>query len=143
MFKSFGKRSAQTELMDDPAIGFTAFAECLHDLAIVNVLSFGYRPTLTWLKRIFKETSPEQTLSIVDVGSGGGDMLRQIAKASAEHEWKVKLTGVDLNPWSAQYAISVTSSLFPITFETSDIFDFALDRKFDFAISAPLHPPFE
>jgi 2-polyprenyl-3-methyl-5-hydroxy-6-metoxy-1,4-benzoquinol methylase len=136
MFESFNKRSAQTELMDDPGISFTAFADCLRDLAIVNVLSFGYHPTLGWLKRVFKDTPPTQTLSIVDVGSGGGDMLRRIAKFSARHERKVDLTGVDLNPWSAQYAKSVTPPSSPITFETSDIFDFARDRKFDFAISA-------
>jgi 2-polyprenyl-3-methyl-5-hydroxy-6-metoxy-1,4-benzoquinol methylase len=136
MFESFDKRSQQTELMDDPAIGFKAFADCLHDLAIVNVLSFGYRPTLHWLKQVFKNTPSEQTISIVDVGNGGGDMLRQIAKSASQYKREVDLTGVDLNPWSAQYSKMVTSSSLPITYETSDIFDFAPDRKFDFAISA-------
>jgi 2-polyprenyl-3-methyl-5-hydroxy-6-metoxy-1,4-benzoquinol methylase len=136
MFRSFDIRSAQKELMDDPAIGFTAFADCLRDLAIVNILSFGYRPTLNWLKRVFRNTPPGQTISIVDIGSGGGDMLRQIAQSALGHKRKVALTGVDLNPWAAQYAKTVTPPSLLLTFETSDIFDFAVERKFDFAISA-------
>ncbi len=136
MFKLFKKRSTETELMDDPAIGFPAFADCLRDLAIVNVLTFGYRPTLGWLKRMYKNTKSEEKISIVDIGSGGGDMLRQIAQSAERNKQKVDLTGVDLNPWSGKYARTVTSPLLPITFETSDIFDFAPDRQFDFAISA-------
>jgi len=136
MFHSFDRRSAQTELMDDPAIGFTAFADCLRDLAIVNILSRGYSPTLDWLKRVFKHTPPGERISIVDVGSGGGDMLRRIAQAAARQGRKVDLTGVDLNPWSARYAQTAAPSSPLITYETSDIFDFAPERKFDFVISA-------
>jgi 2-polyprenyl-3-methyl-5-hydroxy-6-metoxy-1,4-benzoquinol methylase len=136
MFQSFEARSAQTELMDDPAIGFTAFADCLRDLAFINTRSFGYRPTLGWLKRVFKIISPAEIISIVDIGSGGGDMLRQIAKLATRHKRKMDLTGVDLNLWSAHYAKTVTPPSLPIRFETSDIFDFAPDRKFDFAISS-------
>jgi 2-polyprenyl-3-methyl-5-hydroxy-6-metoxy-1,4-benzoquinol methylase len=136
MFGSFEKRSHQKELMDNTALGYQAFGDCLHDLTIVNILSFGYRPTLQFLKRVFQNMTPQQTISVVDIGCGSGDMLRRIAQAAAQRSLKVDLTGIDLNPWSTQYAISMTPASLPVTFETSDIFDFNLEKKFDYTISA-------
>jgi len=121
--------------MDDPNITCEVFGDCLHDLAIVNTLSLGYRPTLHWLAQIFKNDQT-QTISIVDIGSGGGDMLRRISYLAAKYKLSVTLTGVDLNPCAAQYALKATPSSLPIKFETSDIFDFAPERQFDFAISS-------
>jgi hypothetical protein len=36
--------------MDDPSVGYATFRGCLHDLARVNRLSLGYRPTLAFLE---------------------------------------------------------------------------------------------
>jgi SAM-dependent methyltransferase len=41
---------------------------------------------------------PNHALHIVDVGCGGGDMLRRIERWAAQKRVSVKLTGVDLNP---------------------------------------------
>jgi SAM-dependent methyltransferase len=134
--RDFGGRSAQAELMDEPSVTFEAFHDCLCDLEIVNRYTLAYRPTLNWLKRALREVGSTNCTSILDVGSGGGGMLRQIANWARKHGRRVELIGVDLNPWSKRSAEQSTPSDAPIRFETSDIFKFAPDRAIDFVISS-------
>jgi 2-polyprenyl-3-methyl-5-hydroxy-6-metoxy-1,4-benzoquinol methylase len=122
--------------MDDPSIGYNAFRDCLHDLALVNILSFGYRPTLDWLKKTIRRMKPSSPLSLIDVGCGGGDTLRQIALWSQRTHHSLDLTGVDLNPWSKQYTDQVIPASLHIKFETYNIFDFEPTRQADFIISS-------
>ena len=60
----------------------------LRDLGRINRWSLAYRPTLRWLDRLVARTGP-RSLSVLDVGAGGGDMLRAIAagRASAGSRW--------------------------------------------------------
>ena len=51
---------------------------------------------------------PDRPLHIVDVGCGGGDMLRQIESWAARKRVAVKLTGVDLNPHAIRAAREFT-----------------------------------
>ena len=88
------------ELMDGPCT-YEEFRACLVDLGKVNRLSLGYRPTLAWLDEIAR---PGELLRIVDVGCGGGDMLRRVAHWARQRGVEVKLTGVDLNPYAARAA---------------------------------------
>ena len=64
-------RSAATELMDGPDVDYETLQGCLRDLARVNVLSGGYRPTLTFLERLRRQGRlglgrPVEVLSEVD-----------------------------------------------------------------------------
>jgi len=133
---NFKKRSLQTELMDDPVISSKDYQDCLRDLGIVNRGTLAYRPVLNWLRQITKRLSFKRTISILDVGSGGGDTLRHIAKWAAKHNKPVDLLGVDLNGWSKQYADQVTPASVPITFKTANIFDLDESQNFDFIISS-------
>ena len=101
---NFAQRSMQPELMDSETVDFAEFHQCLRQLTIVNVLTLAYRPTLRWLGRTVRYTMPRDTVSVLDVGSGGGDMLRKIWKLLQRRDLKAELTGVDLNPWSKQSA---------------------------------------
>jgi len=80
MEQDFGCRSHQLEMMDGDATGFEDFRKCLHDLKIVNVCTLAYRPTLHWLKKALRGDKSRQPVSILDIGSGGGDMMRKIWK---------------------------------------------------------------
>jgi 2-polyprenyl-3-methyl-5-hydroxy-6-metoxy-1,4-benzoquinol methylase len=132
----FTRRSAQAELMDSASVDFAEFHQCLEQLTIVNVLSLAYRPTLRWLSQMLKAAPPDQIISVLDVGSGGGDMLRQIWKLMQRRHLTADLTGVDLNPWSKQSAEQATPPAMDIRFETSNIFSFDQARQHDFIISA-------
>jgi 2-polyprenyl-3-methyl-5-hydroxy-6-metoxy-1,4-benzoquinol methylase len=136
MFKTFKQRSTHPELMDDQGTGFHVFGDCLHDLRIVNICSLAYRPILSWLRQTIAGLHSSRSISIIDVGSGGGDTLRKIAQWAIRHKQAVDLTGVDLNAWSKQYADQATPASLNIKFETADIFDFAPTRQVDFIISS-------
>lgn len=120
--------------MDDASVSFEAFRNCLHDLEIVNRWTLSNRPTLHWLKRALP-VRLNDSISILDVGSGGGGMLRRIASWARINGRQVELIGVDLNPWSKRSAEQLTPSDTPIRFETSDIFSFEPGR-IDFIISS-------
>ena len=96
----FSHRAQLSEWMDEPC-SYEDFRACLRDLAQVNRLTFAYRPTLEWLERF---RGAERPLHIVDVGSGGGDMLRTIERWASRNRVPVQLTGIDLNPYAATAA---------------------------------------
>ena len=48
---SLTERLDADELMDDPALDVATYHEVLDDLAQVNLLTFAYRPTLSFLRR--------------------------------------------------------------------------------------------
>src|SRR5579864_6610734 len=89
------------ELMDGDCT-YEDFRDCLRSLEKVNRWLLGYRPTLAWLRRLPHGLA--DPVHIVDVGSGGGDMLRQIAGWAARRRTAVQLTGIDLNPYAARAA---------------------------------------
>jgi SAM-dependent methyltransferase len=132
----FSRRANLSELLDEPC-SYEDLRGCLRDLEQVNRVSFGYRPTLEWLEHIVPE--PNHPLHIVDVGCGGGDMLRRIEGWYAQKRIAVRLTGVDLNPnaicaarefsptdsriaWIAGEAYSLDSDSDPIDVVISSLF---------------------
>jgi 2-polyprenyl-3-methyl-5-hydroxy-6-metoxy-1,4-benzoquinol methylase len=132
---NFTRRSMQAELMDSPSVGFEEFHQCLRQLTIVNVCVFAYRPTLRWLSGRLRNAAPGETVSVLDVGSGGGDMLRKIRQLLRRRNLNADLTGVDLNPWAKQSAEQDTPPQMNIRYETSNIFAFDPARQADFIIS--------
>jgi hypothetical protein len=134
MEQDFSCRSHQLEMMDGDAKGYEDFRRCLHDLEIVNVCTLAYRPTLHWLKKALRGDKSRQPVSILDIGSGGGGIMRKIWKWAQRRGRETHLTGVDVNPWSKQSAESVTPPGAPIEYETSDIFSLDPDRRADFII---------
>jgi 2-polyprenyl-3-methyl-5-hydroxy-6-metoxy-1,4-benzoquinol methylase len=134
--QDFSRRSAQAELMDTELVTFAEFHDCLRDLESVNICTLAYRPTLRWLGEMLADAKPQQAVTILDIGSGGGDMLRRIWTWAHSRGLNADLTGVDLNPWSAQSAEQTTPRDMPIRFETSNIFSFDPARRADFIISS-------
>ncbi len=131
---NFKQRSQQAELMDSEQVSFEEFNGCLHDLRIINQWTLAYRPTIMWLESMmWGQRGP---VTIMDIGCGGGDMLRRIAVWAKKRGIEVKLVGVDLNPWSKLSAESTTPPDMPIRYETADIFAFDPSKKADFIISS-------
>jgi 2-polyprenyl-3-methyl-5-hydroxy-6-metoxy-1,4-benzoquinol methylase len=101
----FLRRADLSELLDQPC-SYKDLRGCLRDLEQVNRVSFGYRPTLEWLEQFVGASN--RPLHIVDVGCGGGDMLRRIESWAARKRMAVKLTGIDLNPHAIRAAREFT-----------------------------------
>lgn len=134
----FSRRATTPELMDTEECDFKTFRDCLVDLARVNQLTLAYRPTIAFLNRLYRAglVPPDRPLEIVDVGSGYGDMLRKIALWGQQRGINVRLTGVDLNPWSAKAAGAATEPGLPIVWRTTNIFDYRPAEGIDLVISS-------
>ncbi|MGD0647462.1 MAG: methyltransferase domain-containing protein [Acidobacteriaceae bacterium] len=119
------RRAAPSELpewMDEPCT-YEDFRKCLNDLGQVNRLTWSYRPTLAFLDAV-ADAKPGQALRIVDVGSGGGDMLRRVERWAERRGVHVQLTGIDLNPYAARVARELTPASSAIQWLTGDAFTY-------------------
>ena len=92
---NFAQRAELSEWMDEPSSDAELRA-CLRDLMKVNRTLLGYRPTLQWIAQF--AGSSESPLRIVDIGCGGGDMLRHIEAWARANHVSLRLTGIDRNP---------------------------------------------
>lgn len=130
---NFSVRAHLSEWMDEPC-SFEDFRDCLRDLAQVNRVTFAYRPTLQWLESMARKQA--ESMHIVDVGCGGGDMLRHIEHWADRTGIAVRLTGIDLNPYAARAARESTSAGARIEWVTGDAFSYQPQLPIDLVISS-------
>lgn len=121
------------ELMDGDC-SYDDFRDCLRSLEQVNRWLMGYRPTLAWLERLRRE--PHEPVRVVDVGSGGGDLLRQIAVWAQRRRLAVKLTGIDLNPYATRAAAESTPKELGIEWVTGDALEYRPKKAIEIVVSA-------
>lgn len=138
---TFGRRAEPAELPElmDQSCAYEEFRNCLHDLAEVNRLTRGYKPTLDFLARIAEHHDRSGPLRILDVGSGGGDTLRAIAKWAAAQKLPVELTGIDLNPHSTRAAREFSDKETRgsnINWVTANVFTYSPQAQPDVILSA-------
>ena len=126
------ERLVAEELMDDPALDAETYRAVLLDLARVNRATLAYRPTLDFLRRAIGN---RRAFRLLDVGFGSGDMLREIARWASKRGIAADLTGIDLNPRSADVAAAFPSLGAPIRYLAGDYADLA-GGGFDCVISS-------
>lgn len=127
------ERSSEREWMETEPVDAAEFARCLGDLATVNRLTLAHGPTLRWLARA---VGPAKVFSVLDVGSGEGDMLRAIWRWAARQGKQVALEGIDLDPSSALAAEKQTPAVMEISYRTGDVFTYQPERRPNFIISS-------
>ncbi|QHN03678.1 methyltransferase domain-containing protein [Granulicella sp. WH15] len=134
----FSRRASPRELPElmDGDCSYEDFRDCLRSLEKVNRWLLGYRPTLAWLEQIPR--GQRDPLHIVDVGSGGGDLLRQIADWARRRGTAVQLTGIDLNPYAARAAAEFTPKELGITWVTGDALEYRPNKPVDIVVSSLL-----
>lgn len=132
----FSRRVSPRELPElmDGDCSYEDFRDCLRSLEKVNRWLLGYRPTLAWLNRLPYRLS--QPIHIVDVGSGGGDMLRQIARWARRRHMAAQLMGIDLNPYAARAAAEFTPKELGITWVTADALAHRPKKPIDIVVSS-------
>jgi SAM-dependent methyltransferase len=132
------RRNNLTQLMDSADTDFETFRACLVDLSKVNYLTLAYRPTLRFFEHLARSgrLPADRSITVVDVGSGFGDMVRKIDRWAVRRGFKVDLTGVDQNPLSARAAEEVTALGRPIRFVAANIFAYQPPSQVDIVISS-------
>ncbi len=121
------------EMMDGDC-SYEDFRDCLRSLEHINRWLLGYRPTLAWLKKL--PHGLRHPVQIVDVGCGGGDLLRQIASWARRHGIAVQLTGIDLNPFAARAAAESTPKQLGITWVTGNALEYRPEKPVDIVVSS-------
>jgi hypothetical protein len=115
-------RSSAAEMMDDFTIEGSVLRDTLDKLETINRLLGGNSVTLKGLKKILSKTSKTKTITIVDLGCGHGDILRDVAKFGRKNSYKFKLIGIDANNAAIDYAKALSKDYPELSFETIDIF---------------------
>ncbi|MDE1155324.1 MAG: methyltransferase domain-containing protein [Acidobacteriaceae bacterium] len=118
----------------DGECSYEEFRDCLRSLRRVNRWFLGYRPTMAWLKHLPRNR--QEPIRILDVGSGGGDLLREIARWSKRRGVAVELTGIDLNPHCARAAMESTPDELHISWVTGDAMEYRRLQRIDIVVSS-------
>ena len=120
---NFSQRSTLPEKMDQPNVPEHEIRQALRELEVVNTRLGGYNVVLNALNRV---VLPAETIKIADLGCGGGDVLREIAKWSNKKGIQAELTGIDWNTAMTQYATEHSAHYPNILYKTLSVFDDAL-----------------
>lgn len=135
----FSRREfALRELMDEPCT-YADYSRAARDLAQVNRLTRGAKPTIDFLARVIERTGVgHEPLHVVDVGCASGDTLRAVHRWAAKRSVPLRLTGVDMNPYAARLAKECDRrehvSAGTIAWLTADAFAVELERPADVVI---------
>ena len=101
MSDKFTNRSYQSELLDEPNIPKQLLFQNLRELDFINKTLGGHAITIAGIKQLV--TDKNKTYHIVDIGCGGGDAMKYIADWAQKNNYKIKLTGVDMNADAIEY----------------------------------------
>ena len=129
----FSIRSAETEIMDDLNCSGHVLNRTLRELEIINKWLGGNRITIKSLEQLLPKNNRE--ITIVDLGCGGGDMLRLIDLWGKNKNLKLNLIGIDANPNIVAFAKRNLLAYPHIQFRTLNIFSEEFEsQQFDIVI---------
>jgi len=130
MRNKFAHRSVELEMMDDLSCSGTLVDQTLRELEIINRLLGGNGITLGGIKKLLKRfDSPGRVLKIADLGCGGGDMLKVLARWARKAGIRVRLVGIDANPAIIDYASRNSFNYPEIEYQVLDIFSSGFRRQ--------------
>ena len=82
---------------------------------------FRSQATISGLHLLLKTESKNAVISIVDLGCGSGDMLRAVADFGRRNNFAFKLTGIDANDYTVNYARKLSANYPEISYIKMDI----------------------
>ena len=90
----FRKRSYQKELLDEDDIPFADIQQNMKELDLINTHLGGHKITIEGFKKLSGE---RKTISVCEIGCGGGDNLNAIYRFCGTKHVHLKFTGIDIN----------------------------------------------
>jgi 2-polyprenyl-3-methyl-5-hydroxy-6-metoxy-1,4-benzoquinol methylase len=115
------QRSLAPEMMDDFNMEGELLKETLHKIAQINRLLGGNRITLKGVAALIKDIPDSRTITILDVGCGNGDMLRQLSAYGKKNNRHFQLMGVDANLTTVTHARELSRQYPDIQYYCQDI----------------------
>lgn len=115
-------RSSQHEIMDDLSLEGDMLGNTLDQLAVINRRLGGNKATIDGLDALLRAESKDAVISIIDMGCGGGDMLRAVADYGRKNNFAFRLIGVDANEYAVSYARNLSADYPEISYAKMDVF---------------------
>lgn len=116
-------RTEDPEIMDDFAMEGEILRNALDKIAKINQLLGGNQLTLQGVEKLLKNIPKQTEITILDVGCGNGDMLRNLADYGTKNNLKFNLIGIDANQFTINYAEKLSKNYSNISYKCEDIFD--------------------
>lgn len=117
----FSHRSSEEEIMDDLDVGGELINQTLRELETINRLLGGNHVSIKGIEKLIDPVE-EKVWRILDLGCGGGDILKLIARWARKNSVKVELIGIDANPHVVAFAERNCIDFPEIRFESINIF---------------------
>jgi SAM-dependent methyltransferase len=142
MLFDFRSRVGGSEMMDDFDISDERLRRALIELPRLNRMLGGYAPVRRALLPLLQESAA--TISVLDVGSGIGDLPIRITVWAGRVGASVHVTATDANPVSVGFAEASLreprpGSVLPISFAVADAMDLPYDdNSFDVVTASQL-----
>ena len=114
-------RSSEMEIMDDFTMEGVLFRDTLDKLEIINRFLGGNSVTIKGLEKLLENQSKNKIITIVDLGCGNGDIIRDVAKFGRKNNYSFKLIGIDANSAAIEYAEELSKEYKELSFETIDV----------------------
>lgn len=129
MKTDFSTRSTRRELMDDPSIDEGELAKTLDDLGVVNAVLGGHRTSVAGLEELVG--THRRSLTVLDIGAGGGDLIRRLCRWAQRRGIDFYGKGIDLSPKAVRHARRRSRFYCNAEFECRDLFELPEEPVFD------------
>lgn len=90
----FSKRSYQKEFLDRCDIPFADIKQNMKELNFINTHLGGHSITVKGFQKL---TGEKKSISVCEIGCGGGDNLNAVYKCCSKNNIELKFTGIDIN----------------------------------------------
>jgi 2-polyprenyl-3-methyl-5-hydroxy-6-metoxy-1,4-benzoquinol methylase len=100
---SLDERDKQPEIMDQPGLEASQHQEALAGLARINRVSMSDRIVWKPILRLAQQR-PRQTIRVLDIGTGGGDVLVRLCEHARHARVNVEFAGADISPTAIDFA---------------------------------------
>ncbi len=129
MIPNFSRRSEREEWMDDPVVEARQLVKTLDDLARINALLGGYSATIDGIEELIDQE--RNALSVLDVGTGGGDVPRHMDWWADRRGLDIYVLGVDISTVAVRYARQRSKAYHHLEFRRRDLFELSSRERFD------------
>jgi 2-polyprenyl-3-methyl-5-hydroxy-6-metoxy-1,4-benzoquinol methylase len=119
-------RSDEIEIMDDLEISGPVVPQTLKELNTINKWLGGNSISISAFKKM---AEGKQSIKLVDLGCGGGDIMMEMAKWARKKNINASFIGIDANPHIIEYAKENTSSFPEISYQAINIFSEEFEKQ--------------
>ncbi|MGB3342375.1 MAG: methyltransferase domain-containing protein [Aequorivita sp.] len=115
-------RSDQVEIMDDVEFRGREMERLLKDLKRINKWLGGNQITIDGIRKLLVQHPKNETVVILDIGCGDGELLRECAKYAKKNNIKLKGIGLDFNNNILDFAAEQSKAHPNIEFKKINVF---------------------